>query len=123
MTRAQAETALLALRVARNLTKGSPWLHAPLEDVLLNDSAFMDAIPIASLDEFSNRPEGVKPPLVMNYIQVQSVLLALEVAREILRETPWVYRGLKRVMLSDVAYMQSIKTSQLAVLLFEEDED
>lgn len=122
MEKAQAESALLALRVACNLTKETPWLHAPLEDVLLNDPSFMDAIPIASLDEFRNRPEGGKPPLVMTYIQVQSVLLALEVIREVLRETPWVYRRMKGVMLSDVAYMQSIKTSQLIVLLGE-DED
>ena len=53
----------------------------------------------------------------MSELQSQSVLLGLTILRELLRETPSLYKRIEALVLSDVDFMSAVPREELLVLL------
>lgn len=53
----------------------------------------------------------------MSNVQVASVLLALEITKELLRETPHLQRGFEDAALADVSFMESVSPKALESIL------
>ena len=56
-------------------------------------------------------------PRPMSEVQVASVLLALEVTKELLRETPYLQRSFEDAALADVSFMESVSPEGLEGIL------